>query len=801
MQTRDSERNSSGVGVTILLLVWIGLAEPSVSSAQVPTKQQYLRMQEALLGPEQSLRAGGMEWLVADARFYLDEGSIRWMEPVAGQSTGLKFSGSGRFQLQVEHPAELRQLRRFAEEPEIEGLSFEFKAMTLRGVGIEALASIEPDATGASSASQGPFKETSSFADDMKGWLRTSRTDVNARVIAALRNPSDRFVQAEFDTDKYGQVIFQYDEGQPEEITVLKIKEGQAESWLSLDRPDQRNADGSPNSAWTDDLLTLVALDAKVDVTEPGKGRARGVGQVNPVKAVYSANVDLRSKVDGVSVLRLNLTPLAEVTAVVDSNGSPVEFLRFHVGSLARSIPNEIYDGALTVLLNEPLAADELVSLRFDYHLEMANFASLRSWYPNPVGSGFQDSHATRLEVTHRKDYDVRAMGKLVEQRKEGRSVVSVWETDKPVDSAAFTIARVPYEETFEHPGLPKIHMFGTQAGSMSKDKISQWAPDVINAVSFFQNLFGTKVGADELTMTFIASGHGQAGEGFIHISDGIAQYRGGATRGATEAFLAHEIAHEWWGHQLTWASYRDQWLSEGIAQYSAMMFVEASLEKGPKIVEDMIQAYTDEINGSIKSLFGAFARPGLALRNKAGKERIGPIGHGYRAGTVENPAAYQSMAYTKGALVMHSLRNILRTMTKNDDLFLTIMRDFVATHHDGEVRTADLLAVIQKHAGSSYWPFFFDQFVYSNDIPTLKWSHSTKQNGDQWVLVVDVEQQKVPDGFRVAVPLRADFGGGRSGDMLLMIDAKTKHFELNMPAKPKKVELNPGRAVLANVQ
>ncbi len=796
MRSRKASRDLSGAGVAIAFACVAVVLTPQSAEAQGPGKREYLRMQESLLGPEKSLGSEGMQWQVADARFFLDDGTVRWMEPVSGQSTGLLFSGSGRFQLGVQHVAELRQLRRFAEDPGIEGLSFDFKAMTLRGVGIEALASVEPEVTAA-----GPFKQTSRFSDEMEGWLRHSRTDADARVIAALRNPGDRFVQAEFETEEYGRVIFQYDEGEPEEITVFKLKEGQAESWLSLDRPDQRNDDGSPNSRWTDDLLSLVALDAKVDVTEPGKGRARGVGQVNPVKAVYSATGRFRSKANGVSVLRLNLTPWAEVISVTDASGSPVEFMRFHVGGLSRSVPNELYDSALTVVLDESLAADEEISLRFDYQLEMANFASLRSWYPNPVGSGFQDSHATRLEVTHRKDYDVRAMGKLVEQRKEGRTVVSVWETDQPVDSAAFTIARLPHQETFEHEGLPKIHMFGTQAGSMSKEKIAQWAPDVINAVNFFQNLFGTKVGADELTMTFIASGHGQAGEGFIHISDGIAQYRGGASAGATEAFLAHEIAHEWWGHQLTWASYRDQWLSEGIAQYSAMMFVEASLEKGPKIVADMVQAYHDEINGSIKSLFGAFARPGLALLNKAGRERIGPIGHGYRSGTAENPAAYQSMAYTKGALVMHSLRSILRTMTKNDDLFRRIMRDFVATHHGGEVRTEDFLAVIQKHAGSSYWPFFIDQFVYSNDIPTLKWSHSTKQNGDQWVLIVDVEQQEVPDGFRTAVPLRAEFGRGQQGDMLLMLDAPTKHFELNMPSKPTKVELNPGRAVLANVE
>ena len=35
------------------------------------------------------------------------------------------------------------------------------------------------------------------------------------------------------------------------------------------------------------------------------------------------------------------------------------------------------------------------------------------------------------------------------------------------------------------------------------------------------------------------------------------------------EFFLAHEIAHQWWGQAVTWDRYRDQWLSEGVADYT----------------------------------------------------------------------------------------------------------------------------------------------------------------------------------------------------------------------------------------
>ena len=38
-----------------------------------------------------------------------------------------------------------------------------------------------------------------------------------------------------------------------------------------------------------------------------------------------------------------------------------------------------------------------------------------------------------------------------------------------------------------------------------------------------------------------------------------------------------HEVAHQWWGHQVGWSSYRDQWLSEGFAEFTAGLAVEVT--------------------------------------------------------------------------------------------------------------------------------------------------------------------------------------------------------------------------------
>ena len=47
------------------------------------------------------------------------------------------------------------------------------------------------------------------------------------------------------------------------------------------------------------------------------------------------------------------------------------------------------------------------------------------------------------------------------------------------------------------------------------------------------------------------------------------------------EFYLAHEIAHQWWGQAVGWKNYHEQWLSEGFAQYFAVLYAEHHLPSG----------------------------------------------------------------------------------------------------------------------------------------------------------------------------------------------------------------------------
>jgi hypothetical protein len=41
------------------------------------------------------------------------------------------------------------------------------------------------------------------------------------------------------------------------------------------------------------------------------------------------------------------------------------------------------------------------------------------------------------------------------------------------------------------------------------------------------------------------------------------------------DVLLAHEVAHQWWGNRVVPATYRDNWLMEALANYTALLYLE----------------------------------------------------------------------------------------------------------------------------------------------------------------------------------------------------------------------------------
>ena len=124
------------------------------------------------------------------------------------------------------------------------------------------------------------------------------------------------------------------------------------------------------------------------------------------------------------------------------------------------------------------------------------------------------------------------------------------------------------------------------------------------------------------------------------------------AFEGYPQFFLAHEIAHQFWGGAVGWESYHEQWISEGFAQYFALLYAERSLD--PARVEEIRRKLrTTATRTPIK------ARSGSAIAS----------------GTCRTTDACSApLVYNKSALVLHMLRRWV-----GDDAFFRGLRALYA--------------------------------------------------------------------------------------------------------------------------
>lgn len=754
-------------------------ADPTVSRAD------YDRLLEwRFTAAAAPLPADGAGFTRGDATWRLESGSVRLQEPIAGGFvTGAVFEGTGRFHLPVREEVERDQVQRFAELTDDGAFDVRFDRLVLRVPGGAG------ELLGVDGA-DGPYERNDLAAERHERWLELLRLDVDARVLVGLLTEGSDYLLAAFETEEHGWLLYEHDPRRAEEGRLYRYRDLVLETWLSLDRV------AAETEAVTD-TLDVRHVDVRVDLVEPGRSPRAGITETHPRIGQFTAELLAEAKVTGTRVLRLTLRGDAEVEAV-RIDGEDAVFLRNHIGERSAGIRDEVYDESLVVLLPEPLEEGEEVRIAADYRIEIYNYVRGRRWYPGEPTHDLEEVHTGSIELVLPRKIEARAMGHRESERMEGGERHERWVVDRPTSMLSFTIAERADSYALDVDDAPHIEVFGPGMGKEAK--FHNVAADVANSVRFFEDLFDMPLDTEEILVASIVGGHGQSFYGFIHMAEGSFYLE---RPGASELFRAHEVAHQWWGHRVGWKTYRDQWLSEAFAEYSAMMYVQATMEDGEHWFEQILDTYTSEQNGSIANVLSKFARPGLAPLNPNHRAKMGPIGLGYRASASVAPGAYVVQTYQKGSLVLHMLRVMLRNLTKSDDLFVQVLSEFLHEYDGRAASTEDFVETLTRVAPGD-WQWFFDQWIYGTAIPTYAWDWDVRRDrgGDSpYVLELTVRQEDVPAGFRMPVPVRIDFGRQGEGQAVVLVHQNRETFELPLPAKPKDVELNPGHAVLAKME
>jgi len=441
------------------------------------------------------------------------------------------------------------------------------------------------------------------------------------------------------------------------------------------------------------------------------------------------------------------------------------------------------------------------------------NFAvsARTSWYPSV--NSFNDRATFDLTFKIPNKFVLVGVGKLIKEGKEGDFSVSQWVSEIPLAVAGFNYGRFKKKEVSDPQSKYQIEGYATSQlpdymraaegiGGMSPSRLTDTAiVDAQNSIRVFNHWFGeAPYGRIAITqqpqMNFGQSWPTLVYLPIIAFFDSTQRWQMFGIQNKLTSFIQeitpHEVAHQWWGHIVGWASYRDQWISEGFADFSAGLFLQytqgGKLDRYLKFWESQRQAILE------KNAFG--------LRHND----AGPVWMGLRLNTARTPGAYSRIAYNKGSYVLHMLRWMMFDTKTGDKQFIDMMRDFVKSHTHENASTESFKYFVERHMkpgmdldGNRRMDWFFNQWVYGTEIPRYKLEYSLTEDGGT-MLSGTLTQSDVPPGFKMLVPIYLDFDGNvmRLGEIAITGSVTSQPFQVKLPRKPKRVMINYHNDVLA---
>jgi len=291
------------------------------------------------------------------------------------------------------------------------------------------------------------------------------------------------------------------------------------------------------------------------------------------------------------------------------------------------------------------------------------------TWYPvndQPADKAYYD-----ITVTVPSPWVGIANGELADQTEHDGLTTTSWHLSKPASSYVVTVATGAYTRTTNT--------------SQSGVEISYWVPS--DRPGLARGLESAAAGLDWLEALLGPYPFDSLGFLLVDSKSGM-ETQTLITLGATdyttsEAVLVHEMAHQWYGDEVTPQDWSDVWMNEGMAMY----------------LQGCWQA--EEDGRSVDSVMDEYAEIESPLRAKAGP-----------------PAAYDPAQFGNGniyygpALMWHELRKRI-----GDDAFWSMVRDWPARKPETNTTREDYLdwLVERTHVDRA----FFEAWLLSPTTPS----------------------------------------------------------------------------------
>jgi hypothetical protein len=503
------------------------------------------------------------------------------------------------------------------------------------------------------------------------------------------------------------------------------------------------------------------------------------------------AEIEIESKTDNLDKVKLKLNPDLEILRITDDINDELFFTKDKLRTNLYVYFNEpiprnqsakikiYYRGKI---LPAPIVEDALSGGQVDNlylyippRSETYLYSLSSQWYPVPPEG---DYFKSRVKIIIPPEFEVVSNGLLVEESKlqeldrveelenVGRKVC-VFESQKPIKYMSFIVGRLIKKDEGSDP-LP-LKYFRTLDVILQRLDVFEEAKRIIK---FYEGKFGPFPFENLNIVHRIwkeSGGHSPAS--FIILNQ-LPRVQGLRLEGVespvnltrwSEYYLAHEIAHQWWGQGVTWDKYHDHWISEGLAQFSTVL-------------------YLKEKHG--ESAYSSILKKMSRWTGK--KAKWGPIIFGSRISHFDF-FAFQAIVYNKSSLILNMLKDML-----GQEVFFLGVREFFDRFKYRAARTNDFVTTLSEISQKNLKPFF-DGWFKSYTLPHVEISQNVERVAGKFRLKFQLSQK----GDAFIFPLWVEWiEDGKNIRKMIVVDKKEFGVQFDLTHKPKRIQINPDSAV-----
>jgi len=739
-----------------------------------------------------NVTAGGKTIAVQDfvlkrdaGTFRFISGSFAFLTPVEGKTTGAVFNGSATFSLDPPIASEKHSLELLTKSSE---MVEQFSTAVFRFTdGTEK----EIEAKGAPPAGAVMSPAGEALADIQTALRKHIKYNLDARILEDVLSP-DRgglfcaFIKGEKYDHKEIYILDPHGVPQgltklpvaPEEVAFATYDEQKFGVWTAF-HFSQEYAQGTASGRQVNDTVRIRSQ--KLDITIDKKGFLSG-----------KAATTIAIVGSGVRVVPLDLFHKLRVSSVTDENGQPLAFIqekKEEDSQFAVILPLPLSLGKRFTVITSYSGPDAVIGLGWGSYYPVARTA----WYPSSYTTG---NYATYDIAFHTpKGLTMVATGAQVAKSTEGDFDVSQWKTDIPVPVAGFNFGQFKKEEIeLTDQGMTLENYANADVISDVTKKMQRTLGEGQLAIPLYTEYFGP-IPYKRIGITEQPAYYGQSFANLVflpiisYMDSSRMNFVGHGLPSYYRAVGPHEIAHQWWGNTVGWISYRDQWMGEGFAEFSASIFLQTFFK------DDTYDKFW-EMEHKL-----------LVEKDKEGFRAIdvGPVTLGYRLATTRAGFGIpRRLIYPKGGYILNMIRMMMWSNDTQDADFKKLMHNFLRTYTNRPATTEDFKQAVEEHmlpsmnlAGDGKMDWFFNEYVYGTALPTEKFSHSFSNAPDGTpILSFKIEQSGVDSDFRMAIPVYIelpDGGAFRVGSVPLTGNTTFENQITlrGLKSKPKRAMIN----------